>query len=156
MSHDLPFLLFCALFTHGSSRFGVVGEVWKRYINTVSVNTMAVGPPDDIVQSIPPSFYEHDCEQLRIGRVGAGVQLGECCEGKNCVGYLFRGNNTPLHPYLTVSQQREFETHGTLIEGPCLLDIRKKVTGIAMLYRNDCIGVRSLSLSLFAPVAQSH
>lgn len=124
-------------------RFGVVGEVWKRYISTVSVNTMTVGAPDAVELSIPPSFVEHETEQLRLGRFSKtkGNRLGDCCEGKNCVAYLLRGNNIALHPYLTPSQQLEFDAHGTIIEGPCLLDIRKTVTAIAMLYRNDCVGV---------------
>jgi hypothetical protein len=123
----------------------VLSEAWNQCIKTVTVHTMTA--VDDVASSIPLSIplstVEHENEQLRIGRrsTATGKHLGECCEEQNCEALGFVGNNKPLHPYLTPSQELDFQRNGTLVEGMCLLDIRKTITNVVSLHRDYTFGV---------------
>lgn len=123
---------------------GVVGDAWRRLIDNVTISTLTVDRPEKKVElSVPPSFVEHEQEQLRIGRKSksTGEALQSCSFGDQCAAFCLTGNNKPLHPYLTASQQEEWDRDGTQTSGPCLLCIRRTVTSVAMLYKRDSIAV---------------
>lgn len=124
-----------------------LADGWRKCIETVTVATMATvaGIDTTVPLSIPLSTAEHENIQLEIGRRSraTGALLGECCQGKNCEALAFTGNTRPLHPYLTKSQEHEFQTKGTLFEGRCLLDIRKTITNVVHLHHRECLGVEA-------------
>lgn len=123
---------------------GIVGDAWRRILEQITLNTITSSDDDKSVpQSIPPSFVEHEIEQLRRGRrsKASGKLMCDCSFGSQCAAFSLSGNNKPLHPYLTVSQQLDWDTTGTEVPGPCLLDIRRTITSVAMLHKHDSIGV---------------
>lgn len=98
-------------------RVGIAGDAWRRLIEQVTLSTAAGDKQSDakIPLSIPPSYVEHEIEQLKIGRVSkaTGKRLCVCSYGDKCVAKELTDNNQPLHPYLTPSQQLDWTATGT-------------------------------------------
>lgn len=126
---------------------GVVGDAWRQILGEITLNSITDVDDKKTVMpvSVPPSFVEHEIIQLQRGRKSKGVGnlLDDCAYGTQCAALTLTSNNKPLHPYLTVSQQLDFDTTGTKYPGPCLLCIRRTITSVAMLYKHDSIGVDS-------------
>jgi hypothetical protein len=134
--------VFCADLDY---QVGTLGDAWQKLIEQVTLDSMSTVDEEAvrITRSIPPSFVEHEIIQLRRGRrsKATGALMCDCSYGTQCAALSLTGNNKPLHPYLTVSQQLDWDTTGKEYAGPCLLDIRRTVTSVAILYKHDSIGV---------------
>jgi hypothetical protein len=133
-----------SVYSVNDHRIEIASNVWEDIFKKVSAEDLQATPAKTVSRmSVPKSPCENDDIQLHVGRVSqkTGVVLGPCNRRDECVALSFRGCTKSLHPFLTPSQQIDFDNNGTPYEGECLLCIRKSATTISAMYAASCIGV---------------
>ena len=107
-------------------------EAWKRGLEVAATRT------DTACCHIPVSTVEHENTQLVWGRTSIKTKepVELCSHGDECDALKLRGNQGPLHRYMSPEEQSIFDSEGTHPSGPsfCLLCIRRDVHAVYLAH----------------------
>lgn len=117
------------------SKADLMQQAWKH---ACPVSSVKVNLPEeaDISSMVCISTVPHENRQLEWGRKNNNKCVPLCDYSDECEALSLRGNQGPLHAYLTPLQQKAFDASGELPEGPyfCLLCIRRDIHAFQLAF----------------------
>ena len=124
-----------------SSVFRSIGELWYESLNHVKDLPARKIDHTPFEESISLSTVEHDNTQLQWGRKSRNypdVCLPMCQFGEegDCDALRLEFNQGPLHPYMSIAEEQEFQEHGKIKQGPCLMCWRAMAHSMQIANRN--------------------
>ena len=124
-----------------SSVFRSIGELWYESLNHVTDLPASKIDHTPFEESISLSTVEHDNTQLQWGRKSRNypdVCLPMCQFGEegDCDALRLEFNQGPLHPYMSIAEEQEFQEHGKIKQGPCLMCWRAMAHSMQIANRN--------------------
>lgn len=147
--HSISNMLNRDLFTTGlpifvpsqSSVFRTIGELWYESLNHVTDLPARKIDHTPFEESISLSTVEHDNTQLQWGRKSRNhpdVCLPVCQFGEegDCDALRLEFNQGPLHPFMSIAEEQEFQEHGKTKQGPCLMCWRAMAHSMQIANRN--------------------